>query len=800
MNDSAPALNSTNLNHSEAGIQTAQATADAAVPKSLVTTAGDLIYATASAVLARLGIGSSGTALQSNGTAPVWTSSLDATARHTVKKAGTTIGTRRAINFTEGGNIILTIADDPGNEEVDITVAATGGGSAGHTQYVYNVNTDYGAAVYSSIALAAAGADATTAVQTAINAANTAGGGLVIIPAGFVRIATGLTMKANVTLAGTGKGVSGLVFDDVAGDAIAAAGTNSNVKTLAATATFGNNVRSVQVATVSGFAAGDWVALNFAGAFRTFISRVAAVTTATPNDTIWLEEELPCTFDSTSTIRKVAAAENMTIRDLTISSPTQNCFNQVLRQSNAINFLYTRRVAIENVDLRGWSSFTSGISLGCDYSHDVRIENCDLRDCSDSDPNPSQNSRTMEIRNSTHVLIRGNSFHRCGASAAMSFTGTAYATVANNIIGGQHNWVGGGAAYGGVTTTTTGTQNLNAGTFNVVSTTGFPASGVFFVKGVGVTYTGGGGGGTSFTGCTGGTAISIPAGTLVGQTVNSDGGGRGIKMEIGNFFFSVVGNTVHDAAFNGIKASAGRFGVIANNIVHSAHDPGIIVVSDGAATDGRLTDVTITGNVVRSGLASTDVLISVSAGNTVSTTSTGSQAMNVATFNVASTTGFPTAGTFYVSGYPIAYTGGGGGGTSFTGCTGGIATTIPASTPIIHGDHICQYVTVSDNILSDCPAQGILVDYNAVDCMVANNTIHDCATPIRLRGSRGQVISNKVRGTTGSNAIDSSSGGGSNQIWGNRFDKTFTVTATGLPDFTDMTGTAATIPGQNYIN
>lgn len=46
-----------------------------------------------------------------------------------VKKAGTLIGTRAAINLIEGANVTLTVTDDAGNNEVDVTVAASGGGS-----------------------------------------------------------------------------------------------------------------------------------------------------------------------------------------------------------------------------------------------------------------------------------------------------------------------------------------------------------------------------------------------------------------------------------------------------------------------------------------------------------------------------------------------------------------------------------------------------------------------------------------------------------------------------------------------
>jgi hypothetical protein len=46
----------------------------------------------------------------------------------TVEKNGTAVGTRRNINFIEGTNITLTVADDSVNDEVDITITAAGGG------------------------------------------------------------------------------------------------------------------------------------------------------------------------------------------------------------------------------------------------------------------------------------------------------------------------------------------------------------------------------------------------------------------------------------------------------------------------------------------------------------------------------------------------------------------------------------------------------------------------------------------------------------------------------------------------
>jgi len=54
---------------------------------------------------------------------------VDANARVTVRKnTGADVGTRRRLNLIEGANITLTVADDAGSEEVDITIAGATGG------------------------------------------------------------------------------------------------------------------------------------------------------------------------------------------------------------------------------------------------------------------------------------------------------------------------------------------------------------------------------------------------------------------------------------------------------------------------------------------------------------------------------------------------------------------------------------------------------------------------------------------------------------------------------------------------
>jgi hypothetical protein len=46
-----------------------------------------------------------------------------------VSKAGSLVGTRKNVNLVEGSNVTLTVADDAGNDRVNVTVAASGGSS-----------------------------------------------------------------------------------------------------------------------------------------------------------------------------------------------------------------------------------------------------------------------------------------------------------------------------------------------------------------------------------------------------------------------------------------------------------------------------------------------------------------------------------------------------------------------------------------------------------------------------------------------------------------------------------------------
>lgn len=104
---------------------------------------------------------------------------------------------------------------------------------------------------------------------------------------------------------------------------------------------------------------------------------------------------------------------------------------------------------------------------------------------------------------------------------------TAPSYVANNVLQfAQASLFSGGTVVPVASTTSTGSQTLPSGTLNVASTTGFPLSGTIYVTTTAaspntvqvVNYTGGGGGGTSFTGCTGGTGtVSASSAVTTGQ-------------------------------------------------------------------------------------------------------------------------------------------------------------------------------------------------------------------------------------------------------------------------------------------
>lgn len=67
-----------------------------------------------------------------SGGADALTGDLDSNARIAVRKntGGADVGERRRLNLIEGSNVTLTVTDDPVDEEIDVTIASSGGGSS----------------------------------------------------------------------------------------------------------------------------------------------------------------------------------------------------------------------------------------------------------------------------------------------------------------------------------------------------------------------------------------------------------------------------------------------------------------------------------------------------------------------------------------------------------------------------------------------------------------------------------------------------------------------------------------------
>lgn len=111
-------------------ITTARLSNDAVTSaKVLDSTLTNADIATAAAIaVTKLALGAADTVLQSDGVTNSFSTTTGANARVAVSKnSGATVGTRRRVNFVEGSGITLTIADDAGNEEVDVTIAASAG-------------------------------------------------------------------------------------------------------------------------------------------------------------------------------------------------------------------------------------------------------------------------------------------------------------------------------------------------------------------------------------------------------------------------------------------------------------------------------------------------------------------------------------------------------------------------------------------------------------------------------------------------------------------------------------------------
>lgn len=87
---------------------------------------GGTVYQSTGSAWVQVAAGVTHGATHSTGGPDALSGNLDAIARLTVAKSGTTTGSRRKLNLIPGTNISVTTADDSGNEKVDVTLGITG--------------------------------------------------------------------------------------------------------------------------------------------------------------------------------------------------------------------------------------------------------------------------------------------------------------------------------------------------------------------------------------------------------------------------------------------------------------------------------------------------------------------------------------------------------------------------------------------------------------------------------------------------------------------------------------------------
>jgi hypothetical protein len=121
---------------------------------------------------------------------------------------------RRRINLIEGSNVTLTVADDSANNEIDVTIAASGSGGGSQIYYVVGAaDADY----------ITDGTADDVEIQAALDAANSAGGGTVFLKKGTYAVTTVMTIGSNTQLIGEeakstiiqkGSGLNSTIFNN----------------------------------------------------------------------------------------------------------------------------------------------------------------------------------------------------------------------------------------------------------------------------------------------------------------------------------------------------------------------------------------------------------------------------------------------------------------------------------------------------------------------------------------------------------------------------------------------------------
>jgi hypothetical protein len=87
---------------------------------------GGTLYQSTGTAWVQVSAGATHSVTHSSGGPDALTGSLDANARINVASNGTSVGTRREINFAASSNITVAVTDDSANEKVNVTMDVTG--------------------------------------------------------------------------------------------------------------------------------------------------------------------------------------------------------------------------------------------------------------------------------------------------------------------------------------------------------------------------------------------------------------------------------------------------------------------------------------------------------------------------------------------------------------------------------------------------------------------------------------------------------------------------------------------------
>jgi hypothetical protein len=337
------------------------------VDKSTVTTKGDVLAATGSAAIARVGVGANDQVLTADSTQAAglkWDAATDSNAIHK-------------------GDIVQNVKD----------YGAIGDGTT----------------------------DDKTAIQAAIDAANAAGGGIVYLPTGVYNIASspGLNLKEGVALVGAGTAATTIKQSYWPGSFLAfikAQGTytDADQTTLTADANAGDS--TLTVASTSGINVGDYFLLGSDTAFlnaiasashdelrnRGEIVRVLSVDSGTALTIRGYVQDFYATAAAAS-LKTISYIAGVGLRDLAIvnSDPGNHT-------SDMVSFLAVRDFDVQNVLFKDGDN----VGLSLDLCREGTVTGCRWLDFADN-PGATQFGYGINLVRATEdVAITGCAFRR----------------------------------------------------------------------------------------------------------------------------------------------------------------------------------------------------------------------------------------------------------------------------------------------------------------------------------------------------------------------------------------------------